>query len=349
MNQPLKGIKVVYVTTSPTNQPRLEKIRTSLTRNGASFHIFRPKLTVRLLNRRLNAVLNYGLFLLQAPWMNADVMWVSNCPDITALPYALTRRRYVYDFRSPWSKELEIEFGRGLFFRLSELVEKIARRYASVFVVVSRRMVSDLSSYKKPLFVVPNYPFREFSSNIERNKFRKMMNVQDNEKVAVFVGRLTKIEGVDLLEDVADALSMIPNTRLWILGDGPLKQFVLRLTNKYPNKVTYFGWVPHADVPNYIVAADVSIMPRHDNPNSDYYSEEGVHKISESIWLGTPVIASNVAPSRYYISTDGESFAKVVVSFLTGPMVKPPSIPSWEDASEPELIRAVLKAVELKG
>lgn len=344
MYQHLKGLRIVYVTTSPANQPRLEKIRATITRHGADIEIFRPRFKISLGSRSLNAILNYLLFLFQASTVRADVIWVSNCPDITALPFALARRRYVYDFRSPWSKELGIEFGKGLFFKLSEVIEKIARRYASVIVVVSRRMVKDLSSYSAPLFVVPNYPFRDFSSGVDRNMLRKMMGIAEDDRVVIFVGRLTKIEGADLLLDVVNALSKIPKAKLWVVGDGPLRPFISRLAKDFPNTITYFGWVPHQDVPNYIVAADVSIMPRHENPNANYYSEEGVHKISESIWLGTPVIASNVAPSEYYTSTDGSKFVSTLVSFLAGPINRPPRIPSWEEVSEPELIRALLAA-----
>ncbi|MDG6934904.1 MAG: glycosyltransferase [Nitrososphaerota archaeon] len=344
MTQQLKGLRVVYVTTEPTNQPRLRKIGKSLSKFGADFVVFRPTYPAVIRNRTLRALIKYIFFLLQAATVNADVVWVSNCPDITALPFALTGRRYVYDFRSPWSKELAIEYGRGLFFRLSEIIEKTARRYASVLVVVSRRMVRDVSSLGTPVFVVPNYPLGNFSARGDKQTIRKGMGVSDQAKIAIFVGRLTKIEGADLLEDVARALSSVPEARLWVVGDGPLGLDIKKLELKYPSTVRYFGWVPHHEVPDLIVASDVSIMPRHRNPNADYYSEEGVHKISESIWLGTPVIACNVAESSYYTSTVESRFVQEVVSFLTRGSRPALRIPSWEDVSEPVLVNAVLAA-----
>ena len=333
--------------TSPSRQPRLLKVRTTLVKYGVRFTVFQPRATSAIKNRTVRAIVNYVLFILQTAIVNADVVWVSNCPDITALSFAFLRRRYVYDYRSPWSMELAIDFGNGLFYRASKVVEKIARRYAAVIVVVSKRMARDVTSLGTPIFVVPNYPFRDFAANVDRATFRRRLGVSESAKVVIFMGRLTRIEGADLLGEVAETLAGIPDTKLWVVGDGNLRDYIQGLVSKYPNTVTLFGWVLHSDVPNYIAAADVSIMPRHSTPNAEYYSEEGVHKISESLWLGTPVVASNAAKSQNYTSADEGSFIKTLVSFLSTPVMNSANIPAWEELSEPELIKAISTAAGL--
>lgn len=101
----------------------------------------------------------------------------------------------------------------------------------------------------------------------------------------VVVGRLGRVKGFEYL---IRALALLANgpLLLHIVGDGPdrlsLEQLVHDL--KLTGQVSFHGF--RADVHDYIRAADALIMPS---------LHEGIpYVLLEALWLGTPVIASEV-------------------------------------------------------
>ncbi|MGI0026694.1 MAG: glycosyltransferase, partial [Nitrosopumilaceae archaeon] len=309
---------VIYLHRSPDLNPRTLKIKYSLERNGFKFIIFRPKFTVNLKSRLLSSLINYFAFFLQSLFVRGDILWVSNCPDTVGLGPWFANTAYVYDYRSPWSKEVEIEFGKGILSKVAGIIERRIRSKALAIVVVSSQMVKDVEHLGKKVFVVPNYPLESFLPSKTKESIRSLTGCNQHSKVVVFVGKLSRVEGADMLEKIAEGLSSLTDVKLWIVGDGPLKAQMEELAHKYPSTVTFFGWVDYRDVPNYIAASDVCIVPRHKNQFSEYYNEQGVTKIAEYIAMGKPVVACNIAQSTNYILQSEESFIDGIKTALDG-------------------------------
>jgi hypothetical protein len=53
------------------------------------------------------------------------------------------------------------------------------------------------------------------------------------------------------------------------------------LERKFPEAVKFFEWRSYKEIPKFVNAADVCIVPRHKTSFSKYCNEEGIQKILE--------------------------------------------------------------------
>jgi len=114
-------------------------------------------------------------------------------------------------------------------------------------VCASKGLAYDVRKYGKPVYIIPNYPDEKFKRT--NKDLRKEFNIPENIKIILFLGRLSVIEGVELLPKIANSLKGL-NAELWIVGDGPESQTVQKLAEKN-KKVRWFKWIPHKEVANY--------------------------------------------------------------------------------------------------
>ncbi len=101
----------------------------------------------------------------------------------------------------------------------------------------------------------------------------------------VTVGRLVRWKGID---GILGAIAALPQTRLIVIGDGPLRSELERLAVELAieNRVRFVGNISRAEVVAYMHLADVFVL------NSTY---EGLpHVVIEAMLSGTPVIATKV-------------------------------------------------------
>jgi len=331
---------IVYLHRNPDLHPRTLKIKFTVERNGFKFIVFRPKFKVDLKSRLLSSLINYSVFFLQSLFVRGDILWIANCPDTVGLGPWLTGRKYIYDYRSPWSKDVEIEFGKGILSKLAGMIERKVRSRATAVVVVSSQMIKEAEYLGKPVFLVPNYPLRSFVPSKSKESVRCLAGCNLDSKVVLFVGKLSRVEGADKLEKIAEGLVSLTDTKLWIVGDGPLRSDIEKLAGRYPRTVNFFGWIDYKDVPNYIAAADVCIVPTHKTPLREYYNEQGVQKIGEYIALGKPVVACNIAKSGSYILVSEDSLLDGIKKALGG-NIRRGEVRFWESGSEPNLLEAI--------
>lgn len=335
-------LKIAYVALDPLKYPRIKKVAHSVRKYGhADFCVLRPRIRLRWhrtrVSRFLSAMINYPLILLQILFLKADVFWVANCPDILVFPLLLKKKRYVLEYRSPWSIEVENEFGSGPWVRLSLIIENMALRYASVITLPTSQLLVRVKNFDKPIFVIPNYPLENFKASISKEKFRKQLGLSNQVKVVLFVGRLSAVEGADLLPSIiTQVLEKADNVVFWIVGDGPYLSRLERFGELMPDKVRLFGWQPYEKIPDFINAADVCIVPRHYSPHSTLYNEENVQKISEYMFFKKPIVACGVAESKEYLLIDEDEMAHGIIRALKGETPLPKSL-TWEDNSEKKI------------
>ena len=87
-----------------------------------------------------------------------------------------------------------------------------------------------------------------------------------NKKVVLYVGRLIQEKRSEDLSLIAKELfsnNDLPDTVMWIVGDGPLKQYLIEEIEKYrlSDKVIFIKSQPTAMVVNFLSTADVVIAP----------------------------------------------------------------------------------------
>jgi len=322
--------------------PRAQKILKTLAEGGFNVEAWAAR-DVKIRFRLLRALIRYFTAMCSLVLKNADIFWIENVPDIVYLPLLLKKSKYVYDRRSPWALEIKSEFKNEIFKKIAEVIERALMKRASALVAVSKGLACEVSPYDKLVEVIPNYPESSMSNLIVRD-LRTEFNISPSTKILIYLGKLSYIEGADLLPKIAKVLEK-EDAELWILGDGPLADIIRKTSEKYVN-TRWFGWVPHREVPNYIMASDIGIVPRHKNRYKIMYSYEGIHKISEYFLFGKPVIASEIAPSRYYLVVKEEELPNAVVRAVRNDLIlpKPPRL-TWERYCRSKVLDVVEKVL----
>lgn len=115
----------------------------------------------------------------------------------------------------------------------------------------------------------------------------------------VFVGRLVEKKGVSyLIEAVALLADRYPELTLTIVGDGPLGESLKALASKrgVQERVRFTGSVLNRDVPDYLRAAKISVMPSVVASTGD---QEGLGLVAvEALGCGCAVVAFDLPAVR---------------------------------------------------
>jgi D-inositol-3-phosphate glycosyltransferase len=135
---------------------------------------------------------------------------------------------------------------------------------------------------------------------------RATLGLDPRERIVLFVGRIQRLKGLEVLLRAFAQLGDLP-TRLLIVGGQRghgqesreihrLQQLSVRLG--IAARTEFVGAVPHERLPLYYSAADVTVMPSS-------YESFGLVAV-ESLACGTPVVATRVGGLRSIIA-DGET------------------------------------------
>jgi len=336
-------VKVVYMALDPLKYPRIKKIASSLKKlDWVKFEVMIPRFRIvprgaGRFKRLFLAVANYLAVFLQVFFVKADLFCVANCPDILAIPLVLRRKKYLLEYRSPWSIEVEDEFGKGPWVRLTAIIENTALRNASAITLTTSKLSKKVSVFDKPIFVIPNFSTKNFRARITADDFKRKYGVKGGEKIVLFVGKLTHVEGADMLPGIIEQVLKKVNCVFWIVGDGTLLPFLKTFEAKFGDRIRLFGWQPHEEVSNFVNAADVCLAPRHTSKYSQFYNEEGLHKIAEYMFFGKPIVACGIAESSQYLLVKENEMAEGTIRALKGNA--PFSTPkTWEEHSEKRIL-----------
>lgn len=117
------------------------------------------------------------------------------------------------------------------------------------------------------------------------------LNAPDASVIIGFAGRVVEEKGLDTF---MDALGKVRNLS-WhfvILGDG---DFVPELKRKakrlgLTDRVSFLGYIDHEEVPRYLAAMDLAVLPSETQPN---WKEQFGRVIVEALAAGTPVLGSD--------------------------------------------------------
>jgi glycosyltransferase involved in cell wall biosynthesis len=73
-------------------------------------------------------------------------------------------------------------------------------------------------------------------------------------------GRLIHLKGVSLAIR-AVAAANVPDLRLTVIGDGPERRHLERLTRRLEADVTFTGWLPQEDLFQFLAGSDILLFP----------------------------------------------------------------------------------------
>ena len=142
----------------------------------------------------------------------------------------------------------------------------------------------------------------------DRDAIRAKYGIRDDEKVLFFMGWLYEFSG---LKEVAEELAKKRNRKikLLILGKGDLWDTLQEIRSTYgmEDKIIMEPWVPYQDVPKYIMAADICVLPAYKN---DIMMNIVPIKMYEYMAAGKPVLTTGLPGIiKEFGTTNGVTYA----------------------------------------
>jgi len=152
---------------------------------------------------------------------------------------------------------------------------------------------------------------------------------RDKDIVSVgYFSRFDKLKGTDFFYKIANnILKNNKDVRFIIAGDGPYRNFILRLKEKYPERIKYLGFIPHRELLKYYGEIDIIV-------STSRYANATL-QVVEGMNFGVPPVVFDVLGTRKLIE-DGK----------TGLLVKPWNVKEFVNKLK-ELIENREKRIEL--
>lgn len=179
------------------------------------------------------------------------------------------------------------------FLFLAKMLEIIIIRFATRIITINKELrnyILNLGGAPEKTFVIPaGVDIKRYRNLNNRDKIRKDLGIKKEDFVLFFMGWLYHFSG---LKELAEYLLNNPNLKikLLIVGDGDLYSYLSSLSKKN-DKIIVTGRVPFQEIPNYLSAADICILPAHKN-------EAMMHivpiKMYEYLAAGKPVLTTKL-------------------------------------------------------
>ena len=154
---------------------------------------------------------------------------------------------------------------------------------------------------------------------------RSSMGFSDEDFILVFSGRVNQEKGVMELIEAMNQLSNFSNIKLLIIGSSffgnEVKEddFIKRLRIKaepLKNRVVFTGFIPYAQMPNYLKMADVAVIP-------SVWDDPFPTTVLEALAMGLPIITTRrggipeeVTEENAILLTTDENFVDNLASVI---------------------------------
>ncbi len=226
-----------------------------------------------------------------------DIIHAHNLPSI--IPMKFSKGKKILTLHGIYSEQVKIIHGKILG-KISKWFEEKALKWADRITVVSKKT---REYYLERGFKV------EYIPNAIDLKIIPEEGIREYDKQIVYVGRLSKEKGVDIL---IKAFEEIKNCHLLIIGDGPEKNMLINLAKGNP-RIHFLGYKERDEAIKYIKGSDILILPSR---------QEGLSTtILEAMACKTPVIATNVGGNP-----------EIIEHMKTGILISPENIQEIREA-----------------
>ncbi|MGC8710118.1 MAG: glycosyltransferase [Candidatus Micrarchaeia archaeon] len=158
----------------------------------------------------------------------------------------------------------------------------------------------------KNIEVVPNsVDMKRFNTKINGDTIRDKLGLKDNERVVLYVGRISKEKRIEVMLKAAKVLSKKrDNVKFVIVGTGPAMKYYMTLANKLKlgDKVKFAGFASEGALPKYYAMSDLLCMP-------STFETQGIVAL-EAMASGKPVVGSDYLALKEMIKNNynGEKF-----------------------------------------
>ena len=191
-------------------------------------------------------------------------------------------------------KKTFVVYGRGSEVYLPSTfmnrISKLVLKNGDVIIALTEDMKRGMQKfYDRDILVLSNGIDFERFKNLSREGIRKRLKINDDEKIITFVGTLHSIKGVKyLIKAMEFIIKRDKSIKLMLVGDGEDREELESLVEELDLKecIKFVGKVQNEDIPQYMVASDVFVLPS--------LSEGFPVAILEAIASGLPIITTKV-------------------------------------------------------
>ncbi len=168
--------------------------------------------------------------------------------------------------------------------------------------------------------VIPNGIDPKIFKPLDKKKIKRELGL--NKKVVGYVGNLKYVKRADKFSEIFENIALKQEVEFLVVGDGELREYVEKECRQKSLKVKFVGRVPNDEVPYYMNAMDVMILPSRN---------EGFGAVIIEVQAcGVPVVGSSNGGIPEAIGDGGmaveegedfeKRFADAVVELLKNPI-----------------------------
>jgi glycosyltransferase involved in cell wall biosynthesis len=162
------------------------------------------------------------------------------------------------------------------------------------FIFLTEQMNQRINHKKKPYIVLEGHVDVDAPTVETTEKWEK----KAGKKIILYAGSILKLYGIQNLTE-GFVKANIPNTELWVYGDGDYRDELMEISKKYPS-VVYKGVCGNQEVVASEIKAALLVNPRPIAPEYTKYSFPS--KNMEYMVSGTPLLTTKLPgmPETYY-------------------------------------------------
>ena len=188
---------------------------------------------------------------------------------VSFLGFEIARRRnipYVFTYHTLWNRYTHyILKGTVLTPKMTEIATKIYCNLCTLIIAPTKRVKAELRSYgvTKPVYVIAGRLDLDRFRGVEKGYLRKKLQLGKEVSIILYVGRLGKEKSVDLIIKSFSLVNKVQkNTALVIVGDGPEREKLEKLTKKerIDKKTLFTGFINRDQIPLVYKDADIFVF-----------------------------------------------------------------------------------------
>jgi glycosyltransferase involved in cell wall biosynthesis len=223
--------------------------------------------------------------------------------------------------------------GSGALLRTISRMERASLPKGSKIIAVTSRLKEVLhGDYNVPeskIVVIPNGANTDLFKPADATEAMRELNLNQGNEYICFVGSLVQWQGIEyLIKSIPPIIERCPDARFLIVGDGSMKEELIEQAEQagLSDKVIFTGKVPYEQVPLYISASDVCVLPK--TPLTSGYSPLILY---EYMACARPVVATKVPgleileeynAGLLFSPMDSQEFADAVITLLENKEMK---------------------------
>ena len=168
--------------------------------------------------------------------------------------------KYVYHNHGVGYSELFQNPFERLYMRLFGFLNKLSLKNVDSAISISKFLQSELKKETgiESKVVYDKIDKKRFKKNLNGKIIRKKLKIKDNEKLLLFVGRLSPHKNVHSLLKIFNIVNQkLPNTKLLIIGNPTFQNYFKKLKNMANKNVIFKDFVTDKELPYYYAACDL--------------------------------------------------------------------------------------------